>query len=244
MQGLTEFLPVSSSGHLVIFQNILNLQENIISIDIILHLGTLLAVLIYFRKKLLNLIKKCAKTFPQEIKLIIVGSIPAMIFGFLAKDKIENIFGFTKFVGINLLITAIILFFSQKIKEKKFDLENMSLKKSFIIGLFQALAIFPGISRSGATISGASFLQIKKEDAFYFSFLLSIPAILGAVILDLPNLFNITQINLTSFSAGFLTAFISGYAALSLFKKIFLSEKIKYFSYYCFLAGITALIFL
>ncbi|MBN2281907.1 MAG: undecaprenyl-diphosphate phosphatase [Candidatus Marinimicrobia bacterium] len=255
IQGLTEFLPVSSSGHLVIFQKLLGIASDNLAFEIIVHLGTLMSVFVVFYNDLLNLIKslcigirnpKSAYIQDEYFKLaiqIMVGTIPAVFAGLLFKDFFERIFHNSSLVGITLIITGAILLstkFLNKIDKK------LSLINSLLIGTGQALAIFPGISRSGTTISTALFCGISKREAARFSFLLSIPAILGAAVLEIKDLIisGISGQQILSLATGFLSSFLVGYLAIRFLLNIINKGKFFWFAPYCFLAGLFVLILL
>lgn len=234
IQGLTEFLPVSSSGHLVIFQEILKFNSPGATFEVVLHLGTMLAVIIYFREKILNI------SF-DHIKLIIIGTIPAVIVGLLFKDQIEALFSSTKIVSFALLITALINFNIDRFSGSKEKLDSID---AIIIGIAQSLAITPGISRSGSTILAARFSKIEAEKAAEFSFLLSIPAIVGANILELSSSGFDTNLGISTFIFGFLASFVSGLVAIKLVIGLLKSRKFKIFGAYCFILGLASLLFL
>jgi undecaprenyl-diphosphatase len=249
IQGLTEFFPVSSSGHLVLFQNLFGLREPQILVDAMLHLGTLLSLLVFLRKELLALIrsfflfirspKKGLQT--PELKLLFalaLASVPTALIGYLFSDFFESLFASLRIVGLALIITGVYLFLTKSVKEKR---KNF-LVHPLIIGILQGIAIVPGFSRSGLTIGGALFLGWKREDAARFSFLLSIPAIFGAV------LFQLSKINIHSqpwsiILTGILVSAVFGYIALSLLVSVILRGKFYSFSFYCFFAGLTAVVF-
>jgi undecaprenyl-diphosphatase len=193
VQGLTEFLPVSSSGHLVFFQSLFGLEEPLIFFDVMLHLGTLLAVVIYFRKDICEIVqglgavlKKRHKNPPQVklFLLIVLASIPTGLMGILFKDWFESFFSKPKWVGGMLLITGSVLWLTRWAKKEGKPLGRMRWFDAILIGIAQGIAIIPGISRSGATISVGLFCGLDRELSGKFSFLLSIPAILGATLLD------------------------------------------------------------
>lgn len=235
LQGLTEFLPVSSSGHLVIAQNLIPgfTQEGVL-FDVILHAGTVLAVLYYFRKILLKLTSK-------YLLLLIIGTIPAGLIGVLLGSSIEKLFNGVYLVGFALLFTAVLNFLTDKAKTGS---KEISIKKSLLIGVAQALAIIPGISRSGSTIFAGTSLGIKRKEAAQFSFLLSVPAIVGAnAVQFLKYGFSGTE-NIIFYIAGFSAAFISGVIAINFVLKFLLGGKFKLFAYYCVVLGISVLIFL
>lgn len=223
VQGLTEFLPVSSSGHLVIFQNFFRLSQPPIFFDIVVHVGTLFAVIIYF----FNQIKKISLNL---FKLVIAGTIPAVIFGLYIEPQIESLFSSLTVVALGLIITSALLFSTKFTKFSK--PKKLTLKSSLIIGLFQALAIIPGVSRSGATVASALNQGAGKQKAFYFSFLLSIPAITGALVLQLKDLNQINSAELIPIIIGFTTSLITGLLALKLLNIIINNTKLHLFGFY------------
>jgi undecaprenyl-diphosphatase len=242
VQGLTEWLPISSSGHLVITQKALGLNLPLIY-SVMLHLGTLIVVLTVFRKDIADIIKAVAKrdfqTEQGKLALfIVVGSIPTAIVGFVFHDFFESLFSNLPAVGAALLITGSILFFS----EKRIGNRKMGISDSLLIGLAQAIAIIPGISRSGATISTALLRKIDKTTAFKYSFLLSAPAIAGATIMESKQL-ALNNIDPIPLLLGTIISMIVGYASLKILQKIVMNEKIHLFAYYCWLAGATIILF-
>ncbi|MFC1653538.1 undecaprenyl-diphosphate phosphatase [Patescibacteria group bacterium] len=228
IQGVTEFLPVSSSGHLVIFQIILGIKEPPIFFDVLVHIATLFAVLIYFRKSILKIDKK-------TIGLIIIGTIPAVVVGLAIKPIIESIFSSLWIVGFGLIYTGTIMASTKKLINNK-TTEGNSPKKALIIGLFQSLALIPGISRSGSTVFAGLKNNLSKKDSFEFSFILAIPAILGALILEVLE-FSSISIN-ASQAAGFFSALVTGMISLKILEKIIQNKKLHYFGYYCLAIGV------
>ncbi|PNR93640.1 undecaprenyl-diphosphate phosphatase [Petrotoga sp. 9PWA.NaAc.5.4] len=238
VQGLTEFLPVSSSGHLVIFSNFMEIETNV-PYFALLHLATFFAVLIFVWKEVIGLIVGLFKWEKSSLSLImklIVSSIPAVLVGFTVESKIESAFSSTTLVGIFLLITGILLFISDSLKGKK-TLREISYIDALIIGIMQAIAIFPGISRSGATLFGALLMKTKREDAVKYSFLMSLPVTFGAGILEINQVYFDFSIII-----GTLSAFIAGLFGLFLLQKTVIAGKLKYFSYYCFIVGILTIV--
>jgi undecaprenyl-diphosphatase len=242
IQGLTEWLPVSSSGHLVIAQQLLGLNPSVI-FDLLLHIGTLFVVLIAFRKDIIKILKALVKRDlrSEEGKLaffIIVGSVPIAIIGFTFKKNIELLFSSLLAVGIALLINAGVLFFSEKRKGNK----EMGTLDSFLIGIAQAVALIPGVSRSGLTVSTGLINKIDKQTAFKYSFLLSIPAILGATLFEFRDISTI-NIELTSTIVGTGLSMIVGYVSLKVLQHIVMSEKFHLFAYYCTILGVVLIIY-
>jgi len=235
LQGFTEFFPVSSSGHLVIAQSFIpGFSQPGVLFDVILHAGTVLSVIIYFYKELLNISKK-------YIYYLLLGTVPAAVIGLLFESVIESAFRSTFLVGIALIITGMINFLTDKKTDKK---EKLNYKNSFIVGVFQSLAIIPGISRSGATIFAGSKAGIERKKAAQFSFLLSIPAIVGANIFQLIKYSSSNQTNIFIYFLGFIAAFVSGYLAIKVVLKFLYLRKFKLFSYYCIFVGILTILLL
>lgn len=239
VQGLTEFLPVSSSGHLVLLQQIFNIDNNIILFDVILHLGTLIAVLFVFKKQVLELIKN---PFGKKSKMLFLATIITMLIAFVLKDFFEESFN-GSLLAFGFLITATILLITQFVATKHKDNKQLKYKNSAVAGLFQGLAILPGISRSGSTISSLVVSGIKKEEAAEFSFLMSIPIILASLF------YEILKINTQSLSlpiipiiAGFVFAIIFGVIAIKLMLKIIKNIKYFYFSIYLVIIAVFVLL--
>lgn len=233
VQGLTEFLPISSSGHLVLVGKILpSLKEPGILFEVFLHAGTMLAILIYFRKKILRLTK-------NYLTLIIIGSIPAFLVGFLFQSFVEGLFESTAVVGFALLLTAGLNYLTDQTQGDK---KQISFSDSLFIGIFQAIAIVPGISRSGSTIFAGVKRKIDKKSAAEFSFLLSIPAVVGANALQfLKNGLN-GSIDFVLYFVGFISSFLVGYLAIFLVIKLLTKAKFRYFAIYCLIVGLIALL--
>ena len=188
IQGISEFLPISSSAHLILVSSFYNLKTGSLLIDISLHLGSLLAIVFYFRKDLFDL-----KNNKKFLQLIIIGSIPLIIFGYiLHSTEIIYLLRNIKLIAWSTLFFGVILFFSDQRKIEKDISTNLNIKSMIFIGLFQILALIPGVSRAGITITAARFLKFNRVDASKISFLLSIPALSGASFLGLKDLFNQT----------------------------------------------------
>ncbi len=242
VQGITEFLPVSSSGHLAVLQNLFKLASPPVFFDVLLHLGTVLSILVFFKKDILELVKNWQKNLTVW-KVIIIGSIPAGIFGYLLNSRIEMIFGSLTLVGVAMIICGFILLSTKFVKKQKEvnEIKDVSLFKSMVIGLFQAVAILPGVSRSGSTITGGLWQGLSSEIAFRFSFLLSIPAILGAVLLKAKD----ADFSEVSIMASIMAIFISaivGFFSLKFLQKVLKSDKFWLFSFYCFVLGFIVLL--
>ena len=257
VQGLTEFLPVSSSAHLVFITDILGLQQNV-AFDTLLHLGTLVAVVGYFWKDLVIIISSFFSSlldifrgrfkegleetpFKKLSWLLLVGTIPAGLMGILLKNEFEALFNSILYVGIFLIITGILLWGAERVKPGDKDVKDISFKNALVIGVAQGIAIAPGISRSGATIAAGLFSGLNRELAARFSFLLSIPAILGAALVQAKDItsFDVSTIVLI---AGFVSAAIFGYLAIKLLLKIIKERSLMIFAYYCWIVGMAAII--
>jgi len=254
IQGLTEFLPVSSSGHLVIFQELLGINQPGILFEIVVHVGTLVAVIIYFWKDIFNLVNSLFKwgeksnsktSFYHNLLLyIFISTLVTGIIGFSFKEQIEPIFENLSLVGLMLLLTGTILFISDKIKNA--NKEKVGLFNSIVVGIAQSFAILPGISRAGATITTGVFTGLKRELATKFSFLLSIPAIFGASLLkikELTGLAKSTELLFPFLLAG-ITAAVVGYFSITLLVKMIKRAKLIYFAAYCWLIGIFLLVYI
>lgn len=236
VQGLTEFLPVSSSGHLVIAGKLLNVDPGAgILFETLLHLGTFMAVIFYFRKRIKNYFNI------KFITLIIIGTIPAGLAGIFGKDFFEALFINTKVVGVGLVLTGI---FNLTIDLVTPTRNKIGYKNALFTGLGQALSIVPGISRSGTTIFTSVIQGIKKDEAAEFSFLLSLPAVFGASVVELMDTNITANINWGVYILGIIAAFLSGLAAIYLVFKFIQNNKFKYFGYYCLALGFITLLFL
>ncbi len=245
VQGVTEFLPVSSSGHLVFFQNLFNINEAALTFDVILHLGTLVAVCFVYRKDILDILRK---PLQRTTYLIIAGIIPTVIIALALNDPIERSFQTGKILGVTFIITALVLYFTDRYfkGESKKKIVNMSYLDAIIVGILQGLAAFPGISRSGMTISGGLVRGVNKENAAKYSFLLSIIAILGALVLTLKDAHSATAASVSisggAMAVGFIVAAVSGYLAIKFMLKILGEGKFRYFAYYVGALGIYTLL--
>ncbi|MDI6691006.1 MAG: undecaprenyl-diphosphate phosphatase [Candidatus Bathyarchaeota archaeon] len=245
IQGLTEWLPISSTGHLKLAEHFLGLRVPLL-FDITLHIGTLIVVLLFFRKDIKNLMSALARfDFKTEngklIPIIIVGTIPTALIGLAFGNIIENTFQNPLPIAIAFVLCGILLYSAKTGRERT---GNIDYSKALIIGVAQGIAIIPGISRSGATIAVALLLGIKREKAFKYSFLLSVPTILGAFGLEASEKWNA----LTSAGLGWIEVFVGvvvamvvGYFALKLLWKILAVQKLHYFAFYCWLIALVSL---
>lgn len=242
IQGVTEFLPISSSGHLVLIQTIFGFKE-MLFYDVILHFATLLAVFVLFFKDIISYLKN-----PRIVFYILILTIPTGIIGLFIKKYFYFVYDGVIFSGIFLFITGIWLILSEKkylknTSEKK-DISNIGIIKSLFIGSIQGISVLPGISRSGATLGSMLILNFKKKQAVNFIFIASIPAILGATLVELKEVLLSKETIYFEFSylVGFILAFIFGLLALKFLIQVVKNQKLKYFAYYCFFIGIISII--
>ncbi|MCK5084829.1 MAG: undecaprenyl-diphosphate phosphatase [Candidatus Pacebacteria bacterium] len=272
IQGVAEFLPISSSGHLVLVPHIFGWHDQGLAFDVALHWGTLIAVIVYFRKDWIDIISKsylfgkltnykfkitdskqitnsqpkAGPSWAEKLKsdilfIIIIATIPGVVAGLLLNTYAETVFRDPLIVAGALFVGAILLFYTDKTGAKKSDLQNLTLKMGIIIGLFQALAIVPGVSRSGITITIALFLGIQRTAAARFSFLLSTPIILGAGIKELPSLVE-SGLNI-NILIGVLVSAASGYLAIKYMLKYLENKNYNIFVGYRILLSIAILFF-
>ncbi len=253
LQGITEWLPISSSGHLVLFQHIFGGSNSVI-FDIMVHGGTLLAVILFFLKDFLMLLKNIVMTFvdipklkkrafykDEERKLtwyIVLATVPIIFVGVLLQDYVEEIFNTFLLVGVSFVITGLWLLFTMHIKGG----EKLNWKKAGIIGLAQSIAILPGISRSGSTIATGMLLHLDREKAARFSFLLSIPTIGGAFLYEILRT-PIKDVLTIPNIAGFLSAFIVGILAIKFLLYVIKKGKFYLFGFYCMALGIVVILY-
>lgn len=255
IQGLTEFLPVSSSGHLVIFERLFNVEAHNLVFEVLVHLGTLVAVIIYFREKLFFIVYSIikspfagvrspeSKSYARLGWFLILGTVPAAVIGLLFENYVELAFASPRWSSAMLLVTALILILTKRVKRED---KNLNFGRTILIGFAQALAIMPGISRSGTTISAGMFSGMNKAEAAEFSFMLSIPAILGATVLQLPDFFaELGNVKLVLVQiAGAAAAGIVGYLSIAMLMNIIKKGKFFYFGLYCAAVGILGIILL
>ncbi|MDD3767049.1 MAG: undecaprenyl-diphosphate phosphatase [Eubacteriales bacterium] len=259
IQGLAEFLPISSSGHLVIFQKLLGLpnSEEYIVFDILLHVGTLVSVFFFYWKDVLGLIRSFFGIIGNLFKgrvdfksgkrnllvLLFVATLPLVVV-FLFKDKIDRVFSSSTFVGAALLVTGVILWLTDKIRQGGLTDESASYKNALMVGIFQLFAILPGISRSGSTIFGGMLSGMKKEFAVKFSLLLSIIAVLGAAVSSVPDMVSGAGVSATATQCilGMAVSAISGIFAIKFLVKMLSKGNFKVFAFYCWAVGIITII--
>lgn len=251
VQGLTEFLPVSSSGHLVLFQSLLKIQKPMLAFDIAVHWGTLFAVFLYFKKDLANIVRDCLALIkglsrgrnPRRLLseypgagtagFVIAASVPTALIAFIFRPVFESLFHSLFAVAIAWMVMAVLLFVASRYGRGIKGLEQITVRDALILGVMQGLAIIPGISRSGVTISAAMLAGIRKETAATFSFLMAIPAILGAGAFEFKEGMALLQSYGPEFLVGFATALGVGYVAIAFLIKILKKDRFHHFGYYC-----------
>lgn len=257
VQGFTEFLPVSSSGHLALVQNIVDFEAYMSShmiFDIALHLGTLVSVVIAFWDDIkflfvsgIDWLRHGFRVEKHEgrntVFMLFIATLP-LIVAYLLKDKIEEAFQNPVLIGVALLFTATILWLSDRVTGGKKMGGTMGIKDALVIGIMQMIAVLPGVSRSGSTMTAGLFTGLKRDFAVKFAFLLSIPAVLGATVTSIPDVLAMTWTgnDVVTFLVGIVCAAVSGYYAIFMVRKIAASKNFKYFAYYCAFAGTLAII--
>ncbi len=255
IQGITEPIPVSSSGHLVLFEHFFGLEISGLSFEVLVNFASLLAVLFIYRSDLIQLTKNSVsylvvsdKTESMKkdfyfVLYLIIGTIPAGIIGVLFQDQIATIFKGIRVIGFTLILTGIALWLIRNLKGSKGDGE-LTFKDSIIIGLSQAVALIPGISRSGSTIVSAMALGMKRETALKFSFFLYIPVSVGGMVLSLSDLIHDPRMGelFLPYTLAFIASLVASYFSLKWFINIMQKGKLGYFSIYCFVVGIAVII--
>lgn len=258
LQGITEFLPISSSGHLALAKILFHQPpEQGITFEVVVHFGTLCSIFVYYRKELLEILRSLLGLVlepgefsnkvrnDQNVKLsgfIILSMIPAMIVGLALESQIEELFGNPSVVSVMLLVTGTILFLT---RFQKHNDRPLNTSRTFMMGVAQAFAIIPGISRSGSTISTGLYLGLNRKEAANFSFLMVIPVIGGAMLLKTIDMVEVgvQAAQLWDLLVGFLTSFISGYFALKYLIILLQKRGFHYFAYYCWAIGLIGLFY-
>ena len=272
VQGISEFLPISSSGHLSLFQHFFNMNtaDSNLFFDVLLHLGTLIAIFVYYWRDILDLLKELGRLFlvllgkeekkkkapasaagrkltltpdSRMILMIIVATIP-LVFVLPIKDKVESLCGNVVFIGCALLVTGTILFISDRLAKGKKTAKNATMLDAFLVGVGQAVAVVPGLSRSGTSISAGMLRGFQRTFAVRFSFLMSIPAVLGANIISIKDAMEagIDTSLMPMYVAGTIVAAVSGYFAIRLVNILADKGKFGNFAYYCWGVGAAALV--
>ncbi len=275
VQGLTEFLPVSSSGHLAIFQNLFHIDTGgSVTFDVMLHVGTLFVVFLVYWKDICKLVAEAFRmlidafanlkilvspnntgdvkkyrriirtNYRKFVMLVIVSTIPTGLIGVLGKKLIEDASATLIVPGICLLITGVILYLSDRVENCWKIPKDVSWGEGILIGIAQGFATLPGISRSGTTIAACTFCGFERKFAVKYSFILSIPAIMGAAVLEIKDLAqeSMSLGMVGTYAAGMIAAAVFGYISIRIVGQMVLSRKMKYFAYYCFAAGALAII--
>lgn len=261
VQGLTEFLPVSSSGHLVLFQNFFGMKEPLLAFDIAVHGGTLLAILLFFHKDILDILKDFTHSLQRAVSqkpvstvsiqpphrglwvCILITLIPTGIMAVCFKHLFEAAFANLIFVAAAWFVMGLLLILSERFQKGQKDLSVIHYGDAFWIGLAQGIALLPGISRSGSTILAGMFLGIKKEDAAKFSFLIAIPAVAGAIVMELKEGIQYFSANAAIVLTGFAAAAITGYLVIRWLMKLIRQGRFFLFGYYCIAVSLFALTF-
>jgi len=239
VQGLTEFLPVSSSGHLVIVQTLLGLEVDMMTFDVFVHVGTLAAVFVAFRQDIAWLLRHIWSRFTA---MIIVACIPAALMGLLLDDLFGRLFSSLTAVACALVLTGILLLLSDRFNGQR-EIKDLSAPQALLIGLCQGCAIAPGLSRSGSTIFGALVCGLKRAEAAKFSFIVSIPVILGAGLKEAYELLTeSTAVVEWTYFVGAAVAALSGYFAIRVFLRLLEKRNMRFFSYYVWLLAAALLL--
>ena len=240
IQGITEFLPISSSAHLVFVQYFLGWGDPELWFDIVLHVATLGSVVIYLHKDIVALLG----SHRRSLALIILASVPTAVIGYALKDHVEHVFSAPQWPAFFLLITGVLLYSTRNREDTGRGQESFTWWEVLVVGVVQGLAVLPGISRAGSTIVTGILLGWKRRDAASFSFLLSMPAIAGAAVLGMRDLSGQSMLPFSSYGIGFVVALLSGIAALSFLFKVLSHKKFHIFAYYCWVVGFGMLILL
>jgi undecaprenyl-diphosphatase len=258
IQGLSEFIPISSSAHLVITQSIMGWkipEQDAFIFDVLVHLGTLVAVVIYFRKDLWEILRAFIsgivnkRPFFEDASrlgwILILATIPSIIVGFIFQSQVEVAFSSPLFAGIFLSVTAILLFMAEIIGNRSRKLDKINWKDGLIIGLFQAISLLPGISRSGSAITGGMVRNLDRPSSARFSFLLSIPAIVGAVALAIVDLIHSPNyaLQIPTLIAGFIVSGLVGYLSIRWLLSFLAKRPLYIFSVYCLVVSLIIIIF-
>lgn len=255
VQGLTEFLPISSSAHLIFIQRLLGVESSL-AFDTFLHLGTLLAVLWFFKTDIYKMLRAWwlsigdilqhkfkegfyADPYKRLAWYVILATIPVGIVGVFFESQVESLFAGALYVpAFFLFVTGTILYISQRMNSGRIDFANITGKEALFMGLGQACAILPGLSRSGTTIAAGLVINLDKEFAAKFSFILSIPAILGATIIQMKDIGTAMDVNFAAIILGFVASFIAGYIAIKWVLELIQKRSLDIFAFYCWIIGI------
>lgn len=238
LQGLTEFLPISSSGHLVLLSKIFKIENSFVFFSVLLHIATLFAVLIYYRKQILQIIKK---PFSHLTYKLFFATLPAILVAILFSNYIESMFD-GSLLPFCFVFTGVLLIVAQIFSKQQKQHKKLNYKGAFFMGFMQAIALVPGISRSGSTISGGLIGGYNKQESADFSFLMSVPIILASFVYELAKLFKTgtTSIFILPTIIGFVFAFFTGLFSIYLMLKAIKKVKLHYFSFYLFLLALVS----
>jgi undecaprenyl-diphosphatase len=263
VQGLAEFLPVASAGQVILVTHILGVtfpsQSDALAFNTLLHLGTLTAIVGFFYRDLIKIIRAFIasiidifqKKFKEGLKddvykrlawLMLMSTIPAAIVGGLFNKQFEILFGSVVAVGVFLIINGFILYSTNYARKGEDTIKQLSFRNAFLIGVFESLALFPGISRSGTSISAGLFLGLERECAARFAFLIALPVIAAAVIFEIKNIGALSQNSPITMVAAYLAVVIFGYLSIGLLIRLIKSTSLKIFAYYCWIVGALTLI--
>lgn len=242
VQGLCEFLPVSSSGHLVLFERIFGITEGTIFFNVMMHIGTLIAVCFNFRHTLAKMIRNPLNKYPVYV---VIATIPTVIIALLFGDVFDTLFG-GNFLGFAFIITAIVLYTSNRISQQQKTLRDITPLEAVVMGTAQGIAIIPGVSRSGSTIAAGLFIGMEREFAAEFSFMMSIPAILGSLVLEIIKMMKgellLETIAWTPTIVGAVIAAISGLFAIRVMLRVIKKGQLKYFAIYVLILGLLVIL--
>jgi undecaprenyl-diphosphatase len=239
VQGVAEFLPISSSGHLVLFESLLGSHGSHLTLNVVLHLGTLLSIVVVYWRELWQ-----SATQPRLFAAIVVATLPVVVVGLLFHEELERAFGSPVSAGAALCVTAALMWMTRRLDHGQTTLSEVDLRQALVVGLFQAVAPIPGISRSGATIFGGLLSGMNRQTAATFSFLIAVPAILGAATLETWSALNSGQTEQHPwgrYAAGSLVAFVVGVFALRLLQQIITARRLHAFAWYCLMVGLVTL---
>jgi undecaprenyl-diphosphatase len=249
VQGVTEFLPVSSDGHLSLLQYFMTPMpaQQKMAIDVALHIGTLVALLIYYRRELItmgnSMLGRGGHTYLRSWAwLIVIGTLPAVLVGLSLQKEIANTLDSLRTIGLGFLLTGNLLFLGSGVPDANRGEESITARDALVIGIFQASALLPGVSRSGTTISAAMLLRVRADVAAKFSFLMAIPAVAGAITVESPNLLALDPANRFPLMVGVVVAGVTGITAIALLLRLVAHGKLRYFTYYCWSLGLAVLL--
>jgi len=238
LQGITEFLPISSTGHSVLARDLFGITEAHVTLEVVLHAGSLLAILVFFWRDLLSLITSRRRLIPA----LVVGSAPALVLYVALKPQVEALFERPLGVGVGLLVTGTVLWLAERRASDERELESVRPGDGFWIGIAQAIAIVPGISRSGMTVSAGLASGLRRDAAVAFAFLLGAIAIGGATLLKARKIAEAASVNPAALACGFAASAVVSLAALGLLRSVVRHKCLRYFTIYCYVVGAAILL--